>query len=89
MAKTRSKEDGDIDNALAELYGRAKQEKTACKCPECGKAIKVDAGGDFSEMAKAMELRISYEKVKKSGNGGPARPNFFDDEEEKDESAGA
>ena len=70
-----------LDKDLEKLYTRAAKEKTACECPECGKHIQVDIGGDFSEMARAMELRIKYEAIKRSKGGTPAA-SFFDEPEE-------
>ena len=71
-----------LDKDLEKLYTRASKEKTACECPECGKAIQVEIGGDFSEMARAMELRIKYEAIKRS-KGGVRVPDFFDEGDEK------
>lgn len=76
MAKS---EKTQIDKDLEKLYSRAAKEKTACRCPECAKEIVVEVGGDFSEMARAMELRIKYEAIKRS-KGGVRAPDFFEDD---------
>lgn len=76
MAKKQENKD-QIDKDLESLYARAsKQEIT---CDQC--KAKLQIGGDFSEMAKSMELRIKYEAIKRSKGGVPAPSIFSEDEE--------
>lgn len=67
-----------IDKDLEKLYKNAS--KCKIECPECHKTF--EHGGDFSEMARAMQLRIDYEKVKK-GKDGVRTPSFFTPQEEQ------
>ena len=73
MAKKPEKD--SIDTDLETLYTHAQGQKT--ECPHCKKAVEL--GGDFAELVKVMNLRIEYEKVKRS-KGGTPRASFFDDD---------
>jgi hypothetical protein len=75
MAK--SKEKNPIDKDLEDLYKSAKGSKT--ECPHCKEMI--EFGGDFTEKARAMELRIKYEAIK--SKNGPAIVSFFEDEKDE------
>lgn len=76
MAKKQENKD-QIDKDLESLYARASHQTVTCD--HC--KGKLEIGGDFSEMARAMELRIKYEAIKRS-KGGPAVPSIFSEEGE-------
>lgn len=57
-----------IDKDLESLYKSASKHKV--ECPHCKKDHEI--GGDFAEMARAMELRIKYANIKPRGDFGPS-----------------
>jgi hypothetical protein len=74
MTAKKAKTD-DLDNDLADLYKSASEAEICC--PAC--AHKFKHGGDFTEKARAMELRIKYQALK--NRGGKPVASFFDEED--------
>jgi hypothetical protein len=76
-ASKKKKATNDVDRDLAELYTRAKKEKQTATCPHCKKEHDVDVGGDFTQMARAIELRLKYEAIKNKKDPEDDTPDFF------------
>ena len=75
---SKKPEKDQIDKDLEKLYTSACKVET--ECPHCKQSIVL--GGDFSEKAKAMALRLEWEKIKRS-KGGPMVPSMFEDDKEE------
>jgi hypothetical protein len=74
MSKSTEKK---VDKMVQTLY--AKAEKTEFECPHCKKMI---PGGDFGELAKAVQLAVQWEGKKMGKDGGnDYNPNWAEEEE--------